>query len=332
MLRDNPAGLTDPINDNAGVPLSAGAIAKMGQMNPLISAVIPTHNRPQLVCRAVRSALNQTYENLEVIVIIDGPEPATRRMLEDLQEPRMHVIELQTNMGISEVRNIGAHEAKGEWISFLSDDDEWLPHKIERQTEALTPFDPCTNFVACRYETRGTVYRRTLPRNFPKPQENLSEYIYCRSESINSGSLIRRDLIVSFPYISGLQINEDSDWLLRVHAAKRLRLKCVDETLAIIHQERTWTHLSLNTDWRIYVRWAQMNITLLTPKSFAACLLRNCVALAVDNHGNRLEVLRIIWTAWKEGAPRHRDVFFALARAISPGWFIELSKRALRRT
>ena len=321
-----------PIDDNAAFYFARRGIVKMGQVNPLVSAVIPTHNRPQLVCRAVRSALNQTYVNLEVIVIIDGPEPETRRMLEDLQEPRMRVIELQKNMGISEVRNIGAREARGEWISFLSDDDEWLPHKIERQTEALAPFDPCTNFVACRYETRGTVYRRTLPRSFPKLQENLSEYIYCRSESINSGSLIRRDLIVSFPYVRGLQINEDSDWLLRVHAANRLGIKCVDETLAIIHQERTWTHLSINTDWRIYARWAQMNKTLLTPKSFAACLLRNCVALAVDNHGNRFEVLRIIWTAWRDGAPRHRDVFLALARAVSPGWFIQLCKRALGRT
>ena len=68
-------------------------------MEQLVSAVIPTRNRPQLVCRAVRSALSQTYVNLEVVVVVDGPDPATVAALEALQEPRLQIVALPEKCG-----------------------------------------------------------------------------------------------------------------------------------------------------------------------------------------------------------------------------------------
>src|ERR1700761_5560426 len=100
---------------------------------PLVTAVIPTRNRPELVLRAVRSALGQTYSNLEVVVVVDGPDPATVAALEELRDPRVRTIALSRNVGGSEARNVGAREARGEWIALLDDDDEWLPEKLEKQ-------------------------------------------------------------------------------------------------------------------------------------------------------------------------------------------------------
>src|ERR1700758_1632604 len=97
---------------------------------PLVSAVIPTRNRPDLVCRAVRSALAQTYPNIEVIVVIDGPDPVSFASLEVLGDPRIRIIALKESVGGSEARNTGAREAKGSYIALLDDDDEWLPEKI----------------------------------------------------------------------------------------------------------------------------------------------------------------------------------------------------------
>jgi glycosyltransferase involved in cell wall biosynthesis len=76
-------------------------------MNPLVSAVIPTHNRPQLVQRALRSALSQTYTNMEIIVVIDGPEPQTAKALEAFHSPSLRIIALTRNVGQSEARNAG---------------------------------------------------------------------------------------------------------------------------------------------------------------------------------------------------------------------------------
>src|SRR5216684_3398690 len=103
---------------------------------PLVSAVIPTRSRAALVVRAVRTALNQTYANLEVIVVIDGPDEETMLALSGIHQPRLRVIVLAQSSGGASARNAGVEAAHGEWIAFLDDDDEWLPGKIENQIAA----------------------------------------------------------------------------------------------------------------------------------------------------------------------------------------------------
>src|SRR5579871_5746785 len=107
------------------------------QMNPEVSVVIPTRNRPEAVVRAVESALAQTVRDLEVTVVIDGPNEATALALARLQErdTRLHVIELERNVGACAARNRGIEASKGRWIALLDDDDEWLQNKLEKQLE-----------------------------------------------------------------------------------------------------------------------------------------------------------------------------------------------------
>ena len=99
----------------------------------LLSIIIPTYNRPKLLRRAVNSALAQTIEDCEVIVVDDcSSEPF------DLPEhPRLRIIRLPENKGGSAARNIGIKAAKGRWINFLDDDDELLPHMAEVSLKAL---------------------------------------------------------------------------------------------------------------------------------------------------------------------------------------------------
>lgn len=99
----------------------------------LLSIIIPTYNRPNLLLRAVNSALAQTIEDFEVIVVDDcSSEPV------DLPEhPRLRIIRLPKNKGGSAARNIGTRAAKGRWINFLDDDDELLPHMARVSLEAL---------------------------------------------------------------------------------------------------------------------------------------------------------------------------------------------------
>ena len=192
-------------------------------MNPLVSAVIPTHKRPQLVQRAVRSALNQSYPNMEVIVVIDGPEPETVKALEAFHSPSLRVIELPQNVGQSEARNAGVRAARGEWIAFLDDDDEWLPEKTDKQIAFLAGVDSSTNFIVCRSQTADTAITRFWPRDFPHPGENWSEYLACRGcFPAPSTYLVKRQLMIEVPFLKGLSSLEDFDWLLRVNATNQL--------------------------------------------------------------------------------------------------------------
>ena len=99
----------------------------------LLSIIIPTYNRPQLLQRAVNSALAQTIEDFEVIVVDDcSSEPVNL-----LEHPRLRILRLTENKGVSAARNIGARAAKGRWISYLDDDDELLPNMAQVSLEAL---------------------------------------------------------------------------------------------------------------------------------------------------------------------------------------------------
>src|SRR6185437_10035805 len=100
---------------------------------PDVSVVIPTLHRPDLAVRAVRSALAQTHAALEVIVVVDGPDPGTEAALGRITDPRLRVLVLAERGKAPNARNQGALAATGRWTALLDDDDEWLPNKIRSE-------------------------------------------------------------------------------------------------------------------------------------------------------------------------------------------------------
>ncbi|WP_316369148.1 glycosyltransferase family 2 protein [Candidatus Thiodiazotropha sp. CDECU1] len=101
-----------------------------------ISVIIPTYNRIHSLPRAVDSVLSQTHAPLEIIVVDDGSEDGTDRLMKERysQCDYLH----QSNLGVSSARNLGIAHARGEWIAFLDSDDRWLPNKLQLQIGALT--------------------------------------------------------------------------------------------------------------------------------------------------------------------------------------------------
>lgn len=97
----------------------------------MVSVIIPTYNRASTLRRTVDSALAQTYQPLEVIVVDDGSTDGTLEVLRSYGD-RIHAI-TQPNGGPSAARNTGAKAANGEWLAFLDSDDVWRPEKIGRQ-------------------------------------------------------------------------------------------------------------------------------------------------------------------------------------------------------
>ena len=100
---------------------------------PAISIIIPTHNRPHLLPRAVQSALNQTHQDLEIIVVDD----ASREAVQLPEDPRLRVIRLEQGVGGAGARNVGTQAARGRWVTYLDDDDCLLPHMVEVSLAAL---------------------------------------------------------------------------------------------------------------------------------------------------------------------------------------------------
>jgi glycosyltransferase involved in cell wall biosynthesis len=103
------------------------------QENPLVTVYIPTYNRVEMLKRAVESVLNQTYANLEVIVVDDFSPDNTLEYLAEIsqQDSRVRYFQNETNSGACVSRNKAINEAKGEFITGLDDDDYFLPERIE---------------------------------------------------------------------------------------------------------------------------------------------------------------------------------------------------------
>src|ERR1039457_5929793 len=101
----------------------------------LVSVIMPTYNRGYVVGEAIESILNQTYDNIEVVVVDDGSTDNTQEKLKEYGD-RIRVV-YQRNSGPAAARNRGIRAARGEIIAFLDSDDVWLPTILERQVSLL---------------------------------------------------------------------------------------------------------------------------------------------------------------------------------------------------
>jgi glycosyltransferase involved in cell wall biosynthesis len=101
----------------------------------MVSVILPTHNRADILSRAIKSALEQSYEDIELIIVDDFSTDETKSVIETFKDARIRYVRLDRVSGGSAARNVGIDLSRGEFIAFLDDDDEWLPEKIEKQME-----------------------------------------------------------------------------------------------------------------------------------------------------------------------------------------------------
>ena len=242
-----------------------------------VSAIIPTRSRPDLVVRAVRSALAQTYENLEVIVVIDGPDPATEKTLEQVGDKRLKIIALPAAGGAAQARNIAAESARGDWIAFLDDDDEWVPEKTELQMERAESSAYRYPIVSAQLWARTSRYQLIWPRT--EPHQPLSEYLLARNSwSYGEGLLstitllVPKDLLAEIPFRSGLKRHQDLDWVLRAAEHEGVGIEFIAKPLAIWHQAEERKSISTGTDWRISLEWIDSVRPIITGRAYASFL------------------------------------------------------------
>jgi glycosyltransferase involved in cell wall biosynthesis len=125
-----------PVRRSATEP-RAPVKAPIDQAQPLISVVIPTHNRASILQRALDSVVAQSFQNYEVIVVDDCSTDNTVEFLRTYESPQCRVIRNETNRGVSATRNNGAAAARGEFITFLDDDDALRPDALEALYERI---------------------------------------------------------------------------------------------------------------------------------------------------------------------------------------------------
>ncbi|OQX86413.1 MAG: hypothetical protein B6D55_06150 [Candidatus Omnitrophica bacterium 4484_70.2] len=102
-----------------------------------VSVIITTFNRPIFLEKALKSVVNQTYKNIEIIIIDDGSTIDNYKIVKKFykEKIRINYLKLKKNSGAPYARNFGIKVSNGKYICFLDDDDEWLPEKLQKQIE-----------------------------------------------------------------------------------------------------------------------------------------------------------------------------------------------------
>ncbi len=106
-------------------------------MEELVSVIMPTYNGSKTIERAINSALNQTYNNIEVIVVNDFSTDNVKQVVGNIRDSRVSFYDVDRKVNASHARNFGFSKSKGKYIALLDDDDVWKNLKIEKQVEYL---------------------------------------------------------------------------------------------------------------------------------------------------------------------------------------------------
>jgi glycosyltransferase involved in cell wall biosynthesis len=183
-------------------------------VDPLVSVIIPTYNRPEFLAKTIKSILVQTYTNMEILVISNGVNEQNRRVVESTNDPRIIYKEQENSGGPASPRNYGIRLAKGKYVAFCDDDDFWLTEKIAKQVLALennADYGLCyTKMMRFDNEHKWSVLHEEGPAN-------LRSLLYVNTVPISS-VFIRKSLVDLHGGFSENKIvgtSEDYEFLLR---------------------------------------------------------------------------------------------------------------------
>lgn len=225
-------------------------------MYELISVIIPTYNRSfdKLISRAINSALSQTYGQIEVIIVDDNSPHSKFRMdieskIHTINDERIIYVQHDSNMGVSKARNTGIKYARGKYIAFLDDDDEWMKDKIELQLGKMKDKD-----VGLVYCDTITVYEDDISNRKKIKSYKISGYVFNNLLTYNfigstSFPLIRKRAIDECGmFDEEFQTCEDFDMWVRI--SKKYKVDFVDIPLVnyYVHND---DRLTTNTKKRI---------------------------------------------------------------------------------
>lgn len=198
----------------------------------LISVILPTYNRSNVVTRAIDSILCQSYSNIEIIVVDDGSTDNTETALEKYSGKITYV--KQDNAGASSARNHGIEVSNGEYIAFLDSDDQWGCEKLSLQYEFIKNNNVAlVSTLAYTYDENNSLKKSTtksIAKKSIKTFEDVFQHPYLGTPTV----LVKKDVLVEAGgFDESLRTAEDIDLFLRI--ASKHNIGYIDKPLVNIY-------------------------------------------------------------------------------------------------
>lgn len=200
---------------------------------PTVSVIIPTHSRPKILKAAIKSVLDQTYSDLEIIVVDDGLKERAQSVVEKFSDSRMRYIQHEVEKGGGAARNTGIKNSTGKFIAFLDDDDEWLPDKLEIQMGEFSQSDSDVGFshtaVKIEYPNHTTTTHVTAGVH------DFSKYVLrWFSEFLTVTLMVKREVFNSVGmFDEEFPSHQETDLMIRI--CQRYKGLGIDRPLTIVH-------------------------------------------------------------------------------------------------
>jgi glycosyltransferase involved in cell wall biosynthesis len=301
----------------------------------VVSVVIPTLDRPKLLLRAIDSVLRQTHREMEVIVVVDRPDPDTVSAVQSVSDPRLRLVVNPQRSTAAGARNVGVDHATGEWIAFLDDDDEWLPNKLERQIAFASGRPPALLSCLSRVETPTATY--VLPQLIFDNSRPIDEYLFDRRSLFGGlGALQTSGYLLPRALFEKVRFNAESrhdDWELALRLSKQVgaRVEIVPEVLVVLHCEEERPSLTArNASWSASLSWLESMRPILTRRAYSGFCLSVVGSRAAQERAYKAlpDLLRL---AFRNGSPGLWQVLRFLGYWVTPYEFRDLLRGAFRR-
>ncbi|HLF32345.1 MAG TPA: glycosyltransferase family 2 protein [Xanthomonadales bacterium] len=279
-------------------------------MMPRVSVIITTHARPQQVCQAVKSALAQTLQDIEVIVVLDGPDPMTLANLESITDPRLRIHVRGDRGGQGAAINSGIELVSGTWTALMDDDDVWMPEKLETQLRIAESSTSASPVVGCHFLARSDAGDLLWPLRSPRPDERICDYLFCRNRlNFGEGILPTSVLFAPTELFRLVSMDEtlhkyaDIDWLIRADQRPEVQLMmpALRKPLAI-WQQQGMDRMSKQHDWRQSCQWISGHRKTVTARAYAGFLL-TWVSFNARSQGDLSAIPFLLKEAFQHGRP-----------------------------
>jgi len=203
----------------------------------MVSVIIPTYNREETIERAIKSVLEQTYENIEVLVVDDGSVDRTEEIVLNLKDNRIKFFK-QNHKGAAAARNYGIEMAKGKYIAFQDSDDVWHKNKLKVQMNELEKSD--YDMVFCKYMRNvrnmdGKIETYDMPGKLFN-QNEISLKTILTSNYIGTPTILcKKDCFNTEKFDTSLPCLED--WDLAIRFINHYQVGYIDEVLLDAYEQ-----------------------------------------------------------------------------------------------
>ena len=240
---------------------------------PLVSVLIANYNHEDTITETLQSVLNQTYKNMQIIVIDDGSTDESWNLINQFDDSRIEAFGLEKNKHVCAATNYGMTKIKGDYVARTDSDDIWYPNKIERQIQYMTMHKDCkVCFTWCDFIDENGVNINDVETNRVRlheasfsSQEDAIERFYFRGNCLAHSSVVMETEVMNTVGVYDVGYNQLHDFDYWIRIAKRYPIDVIKEKCMAVrrflnqeNRETNMSNMSESTETRVFNEYMEL--------------------------------------------------------------------------